>query len=291
MIELYSMIIAVQLIASGTHIIAKEAVGEIAPAELLVLRTLLASIGFFMLIAFRRKSLRIHRGVARRDIWKILLLGLLSVPLNQFFYLYGLKYSTSANSALLFATTPMFASILSAFFFAEKISSRKVIGILIAFGGVLPIVFEHGASLSSDFTFGNILLLVSVLAWAAYTVFGKELVSKYGALRVTGLSMITGTLEYSLIYFLTGEYTITLHHSYAAWAGTLYLALFASIIAYVLWYRVLSRMDVSKATVFQNLQPIFTPILVFLIFGTVVTPLFLACGAVTLAGVALTQWV
>jgi uncharacterized membrane protein len=96
------------LIASFTHIIAKAVVKEIPPLTLTLFRSAIAGLGFGFLLRFSKyKEVKIER----RDWFKFLLLGVLAVPLNQFAFILGIKYTTPANASLIYAMTPIFALI------------------------------------------------------------------------------------------------------------------------------------------------------------------------------------
>ncbi|MFZ9870480.1 MAG: EamA family transporter, partial [Candidatus Kapaibacteriota bacterium] len=62
-----------------------------------------------------------------------------------------------------------------------------------------------------------------------------------------------------------------------------------SAIGYGLWYYALTKLETSSVAVFNNLQPVLTTLLAFLVFGTEPTLTFVIGGAVALAGVVVTQ--
>jgi drug/metabolite transporter (DMT)-like permease len=73
------------------------------------------------------------------------------------------------------------------------------------------------------------------------------------------------------------------------WAQLFYLGVITSGVGYGLWYYALSRMEASRVSVFNNLQPVLTSILAFGLFGTVPTVMFVVGGAIAIAGVVVTQ--
>jgi drug/metabolite transporter (DMT)-like permease len=73
------------------------------------------------------------------------------------------------------------------------------------------------------------------------------------------------------------------------WAQLFYLGVITSGVGYGLWYYALSRMEASRVSVFNNLQPVLTSVLSFFIFGTVPTFMFVVGGAIAIAGVIVTQ--
>ena len=153
------VILAIQLLfASATHIAAKAVVGEVDALTLTLLRNVISVGGFYSILIVRGTSVRIEKKYQR----SIFILGFLIV-LNQYLYLYGLKYTTAANGALLYALTPIFVLILSRFSLTEKITFQKLLGIILAFIGVTVVIFERGISTSAEFAFGNIIILLAII--------------------------------------------------------------------------------------------------------------------------------
>ncbi|MGA3288399.1 MAG: DMT family transporter [Bacteroidota bacterium] len=279
------VILAIQLLfASVTHIAAKAVVGEVDALTLTLLRNVISVVGFYSILIVRGIGVRIDKEYRR----SIFLLGFL-VVLNQYLYLYGMKYTTAANGALLYALTPIFVLILSRFFLTEKITLQKSLGIMLAFIGVTVVIFERGISTTAEFAFGNIIILLAVITYALFTILGKPLVLKFGALSTAASANFTGLLlVLPLGFYNAATFPYERLHT-LDWIGILYLGIGTSIIGYLLWYYALRRIDATRLAVFANGQPIVTSILSVIFLGTTITPQFIIGGIVTLAGVIITQ--
>jgi drug/metabolite transporter (DMT)-like permease len=220
----------------------------------------------------------------------ILLLSFLAIYLNQFVFLYSLKFTTPANASLLYATTPAMVLILSYFFFNEKLTLVKSLGIGIALVGILLVVFDRGIDLKSEYTIGNLMLIGAVFSWTLYTVLGKKLIMKYGAFKTSSATMILG----SVIFLPLGMFGVAnFDFSYLSTVdvgGILYLGLGTSILGYGLWYYALGKIDTSKVAIFTNLQPVITTILAVVLLGQTITPIFVIGGVIAICGVVLTQF-
>ena len=282
---IYILLLFQALIASGTHIIAKIVVKDIDPVTLTFTRSVMAAIGLLMLSALRRTKLNFKR----EDFSKIMFLSFLAIPVNQFLFLTAIKYTTASNAALLYGTTPAVVLVLSTFMRLEKAGWKKISGVAIAFTGIVIVVFEKGINFKSEYTVGNLLLVVAVLAWALYTVKGKPMILKYGAFKTSAATMIFGTIMYipvGIYNALSFDYgSMTVQH----WGGLIYLAFGTSIFAYLLWYYALSRIETTKVAVFANVQPVLTTILSVLFLGQVITPAFIIGGSIALTGVVIAQ--
>jgi drug/metabolite transporter (DMT)-like permease len=272
------------LFASATHIVAKSTVETVDPLTLTFLRGIISAIGFFVVLRVRDSRIRFEKEFRR----PLILLGFLAT-LNQFLYLLGMKYTTAANGALLYAITPIFVLILSKYYLHEQITFRKLYGILLAFIGVAVVIFEYGISTSSNFILGNVLILLAVITWAFFTILGKSLVMQLGALTTTASVNIAGLMLLTP-FGIPSLVTFPFDHLHVVeWAGILYLGVGTSIIGYLLWYYALRRIEASRLAVFANGQPIVATLLSVILLDASVSSQFIVGGVITIIGVIVTQ--
>jgi len=284
-INIYIILALQQLISGGTHIVAKVVVADLDPAALTFIRSIIASAGLLAVCWTRSGPLRIDR----RDWGRVALMGFLGVALNQFLYLCGLRYTTAANGALLYAATPVFVLLLSHLFLKETISPKKTIGIILAFIGIAIVIFERGVDLGSGYAFGNFLILIAVIGWTLAMIVGKELIVRYGALRTTAAMMTAGAIIFAPFGVVsTLRVPISTLNTFD-WAGILYLALGTSILGYLLWYHALGRIDASKVAVFANAQPVIAAVLSLVFLDYTITGSFVMGSIITIAGIVVTQ--
>jgi drug/metabolite transporter (DMT)-like permease len=283
-VNVYVVILIQTFLGGATHIVAKSVTGDVDALTLTFLRSVVSCVGLVGLLWFRGTKMKI----ARED-WKHLsLLGFLGI-FNQLLYMYGIHFTTAANGALLYAATPVFVLIFSKIFLAEAITLKKTVGIVLAFVGVATVVFERGASLSSDHTYGNLIVLAAVICWGLFTIFGKSMAVKYGALQSTSVAaFLGGMMLFPFGVFSAARFDFASLNS-LDWVGILYLGIGTSIISYLLWYYALRRIEASRLAVFSNGQPIVAAFLALIFLQYTVTGVFLVGGSMTVAGVVLTQ--
>lgn len=282
----YFIILLNQIIASLSHIVAKDVTSQVDTNLILFYRTMIAAaiaFGWIMLNPYKYKP------IERKDIPVFLILSALSVPINQFLFVASIRLTTAPNVALAYALSPAFVLTIAILFAGERPNKIKVIGIVLAISGTVLILLERGLDMKSDYFTGNILVLIASLAWSLYTVIGKYYTMKYGALYSTCLTMIIGFFMYIPIYMMLPVTTSFYDISAISWLQIMYLGVFTSFVGYVLWYFALKRIEASSLSVFNNFQPVLTTIMSILIFGTVLTPQFIAGGVLIIAGVWLTQ--
>jgi len=282
---IYFVILLQVLLASGTHLVAKAVVQDVEPISLTFLRTCVSTVALALIFIIKERRIKIQREDWGRMVW----LAFIVIPVNQFLFLYGIKYTTAANAALLYATTPVDVLVFSYFMLGERMTKLKIAGVLLAFSGVALTVFEHGVSFASEYTYGNVVIFIAVVAWSLYTIQGKPLVIKYGAYHVASLSMIGGAVMFlPLGIYGISQFDLSTLTS-AHWQGILYLGLGTSVISYFLWYYAIGKIETTKVAVFANAQPIVTSIFSFLLLHQNISAHFVVGGIITLTGVLLTE--
>lgn len=284
--SVYLVLVVQAFFASGTHLVAKVAARDVEPFTLTLVRSLIAAAAVSFLLLLRGRFPRI-----RREDWGLVLfLSFLALPLNQFLFLFGIRFTTPSNAALLYATTPILVVLFSRWFLGERLTRRKLLGVALGFTGVAIVILERGVDASMEYIHGNLIIYVAVLAWGLYTVFGKRLIVRYGPLDASAITLLTGTL-----IFLPIGIVPALQFDYASiggwtWGQILYLGIITSVVAYLLWYYALARVEAGKVALFANLQPILTTVLAVVLLGQGITVQFVVGGALAILGVVIAQF-
>jgi RarD protein len=284
--SVYLLLVLQQFLSGGTHIVAKVISRIMDPFSLTLVRSV---ISMTVMAAIFLVSGRFPR-IAREDRALVFWLSFLAIPINQFFFLYGMRYTIPANAALLYATSPVLVLVFSAMFLREHLTRTKIVGAVIAFAGVLIVIFERGVDTSLEYLKGNLLIAIAVVAWALYSVFGKRLIRRYGTIQATGTTLILGT-----IMFLPFGLVPSLRYPYGEltagnWLEIGYLSIITSVVSYFLWYYALGKIEAGKVALFTYLQPVITTLLTVFLLGQGITLAFVVGGVLALAGVVLAQF-
>jgi len=265
--------------------ISKFGLEMIEPFTFAFFRFVIASAALLLLVSLRKRSTPIEK----RDYIKILGLGILIIPLNQTLYLYGQKLTGAGHGSLLFATVPLWVFLAAVLHLRERLIPRRVIGVVVGLIGVGIIMSTGAIEIGMEYLIGDLFILVAVIAWAYYTILGKPLVEKYGAIRVTAYALISG----SVLYFPFGLFqAIQFDYSGAtagAWWAVIYMALGTSVIVYVVWYWVLKYMEVSRIAVFHNIQPVIATVVAYFWLGEPLGWSFFIGGLIALGGVVIAE--
>jgi drug/metabolite transporter (DMT)-like permease len=226
---------------------------------------------------------------SRRDVFRFLLLGLLGVTVNQTLFLLGLSVSTPLHASLLYAFTPVLVLFGAVLHLGERLSRIKVLGVAAAVIGVTFILTAKGLDLSRGPLRGDLLILVAVFAWSAYTLVGKRVLAAYDPFTVTTWAFVFGALSMLPLGFRVLGGFDPASPGVAGWLEVLYLSCFTSLVAFTLWYFALKRLEATQLAVFTNLQPPLTALLAWFFLGDVPESLAVAGGILVLCGVTVVQ--
>jgi drug/metabolite transporter (DMT)-like permease len=281
------LLILVSLVWAGSFIVVDIVTKEMDPIDLGFLRFLVAAPLMFLLVVTRKKPLTLPK----KELPWLVVLGLTGVTLLYLFQFIGIHLTNAPTASVLINTNVIFIAILSGIFLHEALTKKRMAGIILSFVGVIVIMGSDIATqeitIGNLFFIGGILMLLSALCWALYSLIGKRLLKTYDEFVITTYAFGFGTLCYIPFVFLHLVPMIQ-QTSLNGWLAVLYLALTCSLFGYLGWYYALKHIDASKAAVFLNFIPLFT-ILISFFLGTHLTWFFLLGAALIIYGVYLTQ--
>ncbi len=274
------------VLSAGTYLAAKRALVDLSPFEVALFRFTIA--GAFYAGLWRWSGVRI----ARRDLVALAGLGVLGIPVNQGFFLYGMSLTTPGHGALLYALAPVFVFLIARWRLGERATALKVAGVALAFAGVVVVLAARGA-VSLDVArrglLGDVLVLVAVLAWSVWAVAAKPYAERYGVLASTGVAIAAGSAAYVPIGLALSDLSALGRASAGGWWSLLYLTVAQSVVAYLLYYWALRRAEASRLAIWSNTQPVLAAALAWALYGEHVTGTFAVGGAMVIAGVVMTE--
>jgi len=274
----------------GMNFVAmKHLIGQVGALKMLLLRVMFATLIFALVLVVRRGLIPRFS----RDEWRLLILvGLFGVISNQLFVSIGTSYLSAAVASMLATSTPIFTALLSRVVLKERLTQRKIFGIVTAFGGFLIVLlFGSGeADFSVTNALGVLITLLAPLSWTISTLLSTRLMLRYDPTAITGLSTVIAGA--ALLPVLAAQISIV--DDMAGFGWTEWLAVFVSsvlsiVLAYTVWYRALRRLDPTQIAVYVYLVPFFGVIFAWMLLGESLTPFVVLGGATILAGVVITN--
>ena len=266
----------------GTSFVAtKTALLEIKPVTVIILRLILATTLLTIIALYTKRNFSIN---LKSHGW-ILILAMIAT-FHLWIQVTGLQYTTASNTGWIIGTAPIFMAILGLIFFKEKVTLLQMAGILIAMFGLLLLIGK-GNILNIDLikNKGDLLVLGSAFTWGAYSMVNKKISLSYSPL-MTILYLFLLMLIIITPFNLNSEaINSVIHLSFIGWISILFLGLFCSGIAYVIWARALRDMESAKVGAFLYFEPFVTVLAAWFFLNEVITLMMIASGLLITAGV------
>lgn len=222
-----------------------------------------------------------------RDIPVIFILGFCGFVIYHTALNFGETLISAGISGILVSTTPIFSSALAYMFLKEHFSKWNWLSSLVAFIGISIISIRK-----DDYTTINVLgvfiILLASFSESLYFTFQKKYIEKYGFIAFT-LYTIMASSPFMLIFI--PEIINDIHGAtFTSIVSVLYLAIFPTIIPYVLLAYIVKSVGVSDATMSLYLTPIVSLLLSYLLLDELPTTLAIIGGIITLLGVSLSNF-
>lgn len=222
-----------------------------------------------------------------RDIPVIFILGFCGFVIYHTALNFGETLISAGISGILVSTTPIFSSALAYIFLKEHFSKWNWLSSLVAFIGISIISISK-----DDYTTINVLgvfiILLASFSESLYFTFQKKYIEKYGFIAFT-LYTIMASSPFMLIFI--PEIINDIHGAtFTSIVSVLYLAIFPTIIPYVLLAYIVKSVGVSDATMSLYLTPIVSLLLSYLSLDELPTTLAIIGGLITLLSVSLSNF-
>jgi drug/metabolite transporter (DMT)-like permease len=217
-----------------------------------------------------------------RDLLRLAVLGMLGIAANQTLFLYGLKHTTAINATILVTTVPVFTVLGSVLIGREPASLLKFAGIALAALGAIYLIGPDRISLAPDVALGNALIVLGMICYAAYFLYSKPVLSRYGSVTVSFYVMFFASFGVLPFGLMEVRQMALPQVSGTIWLWVAYIVIFPTILTYLLNLWALKRVSSNLVAVYIYLQPLF---------AAVVAPQFLPGEHLTaraaLAGIAI----
>lgn len=202
------------------------------------------------------------RPIARKDIWKFMLLSLFEPLIYFFCETYGIKETGSPTiSAMIIASVPIFSVGAGFLFFKERISVINALGIAVTLGGICLVLLKQGGEegVPRNFILGVVLLMIAVFSEVGHASLTKLLADGYKPQVIVMYQFLIGTV-YFLPFFLTRgiENFDARLVSWEVLEPILCLAVLCSSLAFSLWAMAIKKLGVGKSSVFLAMMCVAT---------------------------------
>ena len=282
----FALLALANLLWSGNWIAGRALRDAFDPITLNFWRWLIAAavLAPFAVPALRGKAalLRHHAGI-------LFLLSFLGIVVFHSLVYLGLRSTTAVNAVLINSSMPLFIVLCSWVIERERASPRQFGGMLVSLAGI-AIILSRGSPgdiLELELHAGDAWILLAMPVWGAYSVLLKRRPQELGGLEFLFVIVCAGVLV------MTPAAAAVMLHSPPAYPGhgaalsVLYIALGASVLAYICWNRGVGVVGANAAGITVHLLPAFGTVLAILLLGESFAPFHAAGIGTIVAGVLL----
>ncbi len=245
-------------------------------------------IGFLLILILFRGKYRFKLILDKKHLLLSLMLGL-GLSLNTTMFSFGVSRTTLIASQLIYVFTPIAASLMAFFLLKEKISLKKMLGMSIAFLGVLLlIIFSRSPEekLSLGTFYGNSLIFVGMLGYSSYLVFSKKLSNIFTIIEMV---VLTGLFSSILLFpfagyaiYQQGWSQINLHSILV-----MFLIAISALTFMVLGQTAIKHLSTSNASLGTILSPEFAALAGIIVYNEKLSLILLISMILSIGGTML----
>ncbi len=196
----------------------------------------------------------------------------------------ALEYTLVSNVSLITSVSPLLTAIMvGAIYKSERPSKGTLIGSLVAFIGVACVIFNSSFVIKMN-PLGDMLSLLAAFSWAIYSLVLRRLNALYTVMFITRKTFFYGVV--TAIPFMLLEPTDTTPSVLLrteVWSNLLFLGVFASMLAYLIWAQAIKHLGAIKASNYLYVQPIITLVASVLLIGEHITVVgYIGCTLILL---------
>ncbi len=213
--------------------------------------------------------------------------GLLNSGLPFACYAYALMNISTGMSSILNATTPLFGALIAWFWLGDKLNGTRALGLVLGFTGVVLLASDVPGGISFQSGGSGLAIAACLLATFCYGIAGsftKRYLQNVPSIVTTTGSLWGASIGLAIPALLTWPNEApTLH----AWAALAIAGLLCTALAYVLYFRLMTRTGPARAMTVTYLIPVFANFIGVVFLDEVVTHWMMGCAVVIVAGTAL----
>jgi drug/metabolite transporter (DMT)-like permease len=273
----YILLILTTLFWSGNFVLSRGMHAEIPPFSLSFWRW---AVALLILSCFSLRHFLAQRELVFEHRKYIIIQGLAGVAgFNSLVYI-AMQTTTAINAVLVNSCTPVIIVLISWAMYKDRLSLRQYLGVAVSLCGVLNLHFNKG----------DILVFMASISWALYSANlkrypkGLHPLAYQMGIVVVGLAIL---LPFYLLELSTGK---TMVLSTGSIVTIVYVALFASVLAFIFWNRAVTMLGANIAGPFIHLMPVFSTILAVFFLGEKLTPNHIQAILLIFGGILMTTF-
>ena len=284
----YFYLTITSLFWGGNSVAGKLAVGHVSPMVLTTFRWIIALLIILVLMAPQVKR---DWPVIRKHWLQLLLYGVFGFTTFNALLYTALGYTSAINAVIEQAGIPMLIFVFNFVLFRIQASIAQVVGFTVTLIGVL-VTAAHGefsALAELEFNFGDALMLLACIVYAAYTVSLRWKPDLHWQSFIAAPAFGALMSAIPLFFWELSRGTAILPDT-TGWIIVLYAGIFPSLLSQVLYVRGVEMIGANRAGLFINAIPVFGTLLSVLMIGETLHSFHIVALLLVLGGIAIAEW-
>ena len=270
------------LLWGASFLFMREGAYDFGPFPTAWVRVTLAALMLTPVLIWRREV-----AVLQQHWRPAFLSGLLNSGIPFACYAYALMHISTGMSSILNATTPLFGALIAWFWLGDRLNATRALGLALGFTGVVLLASEVRGGVSFQSGGSGLAVVACLVATLCYGIAGsftKRYLHNVPSLVTTTGSLWGASLGLCLPALLTWPTETPTWH---AWGALGIAGLLCTALAYVLYFRLMTRTGPARAMTVTYLIPVFANLIGVVFLDEVVTHWMMVCGLVIVLGTAL----
>jgi drug/metabolite transporter (DMT)-like permease len=269
----YIAIVCAMLIWAGAGIAVKEALVVFNPLTLIVLRFTIAVVLMLCVgLIFRKNEVIGLQRIEKKDIPIFLLGGVLQPFLYFIFETYTYQSFASPTIAeAMLSTQPIMAPIMAWLLLREQVTRYNILGIIVSTIGMLLLLLVGSNNFEIGNVWGVLLAVITVSCSVGYSVVLRRIPPHYSPLTIVfyvqSISLVLFYILWGGDLLLNSQLSTLNSQLLPSLLSVLYLAVLASVTAFILFCYTVRYIGVTRANIFNNIRPVFTALLMLIMFN------------------------
>jgi len=254
----------------------------VAPIQIAFFRFFYSSVFlliFFNIVYKKRNPIDFYNFFNKiKYYWKdIFLMSFTGIFIFNFYIYKGIKLSNPVIAAIISAANPAITALLLRFWKKEPQSIFTIMGIVIAFVGILITLLESFVNNQNfvqllNFNIGNLYILIATFSWAVYGILGYDFLRKHrkdlNEIELTIINIWIGTIMLLLgSFWELSVFELFKNISrFDVLLALIFMGIFSSGLGYIWWYESIKIIGTAKTAIFMNVVPIMAMLIEYFIY-------------------------
>jgi len=267
----------------GLYVVSKYVLNFIPPLTLVWLRYMIAFVLLFTILKIVERKNKEHKPIKKNDWILLVWIGFIGYFVSISFQFIGTKLSDAHTGSLITSATPAFIVIFAKIILKEKLTTEKIMSLLLATIGVLVVIGWD--THTGTYLLGSIILVGAAVTWALLSVYVKIASKRFSSLTITTYAILFALIFTTPAMLWELQSNVVNYKSGLVVLGVLYLGTVSTAGAFFLWNKGMELMDAGIGSLFFFFQPLVGSFLGWLLLNEQLKLNFFIGGFLILTGV------